>query len=222
MTGLVRKATIFCVCGLLAASAALAHVPDPTKCQCGPIGGGGKGALNHIYLVGTNLSTPDPKGLYCVTVRDANNVPIENSLVLIDFSQCLDAQLCYYPLGSYPGDPNLTVDCVAGTVRKLTNAQGQACFDLIGKSRAPVPALSCSFAQASNCVRIYADGVHLCDAIAPTFDLVNEAIGGDKISLNDLAEWGRLFFCPNNPYFPRADYFADGIINLNDLANWGN
>jgi len=51
---------------------------------------------------------------------------------------------------------------------------------------------------------------------------VNEAIGGDKISLNDLAEWGRLFFCPNNPYFPRADYFADGIINLNDLANWGN
>src|SRR6266545_2630482 len=149
MTGLVRKATIFCICGLLAASAALAHVPDPTNSTCGPIGGG-KGALNHIYLVGANGSTPDPKGTYCVTVRDFNNLPIENSVVLIDFSQCADAQLCYYPLGSYPGDPNLTVDCVAGTVRKLTNAAGQACFTILGKSRSA--AGSCTFAQSSNCV----------------------------------------------------------------------
>jgi hypothetical protein len=120
MTGLVRKATLLAVCGLLAASAALAHVPDPANSDC-------PGTC--IKVVGHDGSVGDPLGQYCITIRDFNNVPIENSSVVVDFSNC-DIQLCVDQK-----DPDVIVDCVSQTVRKLTDVNGVACFRVIGKRR---------------------------------------------------------------------------------------
>jgi hypothetical protein len=76
MTGLVRKATLLSVCGLLAASAALANVPDPAQ-SIVPTG---------IRLVGQSAGTPSPVGLFQVTVKDLAGNLIANSNVVIDFS----------------------------------------------------------------------------------------------------------------------------------------
>src|SRR5262245_11707696 len=105
-----------------------------------------------IYVVGNNGAVADPVGRYCVAVRDFNNVPIVNSSVVIDFSRC-DVQLC-----ADQKDPEVVVDCVSQTVRKLTNVNGNACFIVLGKSR---PNLGCG-GQAQSCGEIFADGVFLC------------------------------------------------------------
>src|SRR5438093_12438986 len=138
MTGLVRKATLLAVCGLLSAGAAIAHVPDPVNSDC---------PASCIKVVGSDGTVGDPIGQYCVTVRDFNNVPIENSLVVIDFSNC-DIQLCIDQK-----DPDALVDSISQTVRKLTNVNGIACFRIQGKRR-PV---SCAV-KPINCVEVLADG----------------------------------------------------------------
>ena len=198
MTGLVRKAMLLAVCGLLTAGVAMAHVPDPANSQC---------PTACIYVTGHNGSVGDANGNFCVTVRDFNNVPIENSSVVIDFSNC-DLQLCINQL-----DANAIVDCVSQTVRKLTNVTGQACFRIIGKSR---PGLGCGGAPV-NCVRIFADSTPLCSLNAPTFDLVNAA-DGSGLGAGDLAAWLSAFFCGTNPR--RGDYICDGTLGAGDLARW--
>jgi len=50
MTGLVRKATLFAVCGLFAASAAMASVPSPANSTCPTC----------FALVGSNGGVIDP------------------------------------------------------------------------------------------------------------------------------------------------------------------
>jgi len=196
MTGLVRKATLLAVCGLLTASAAMAHVPDPAHCTC-PAG--------YIDVMGHNGVVGDPFGNFCVTVRDFNNVPIENSSVVIDFANC-DLQLCVNQL-----DANVIVDCVSQTVRKLTNVNGQACFVVIGKAR---PALGC-VGKPPGCVRIYADGVFLCNQTATEFDLINAA-DGSGVGAGDLANYITLFVCGTSPL--RADYDHSGAVGAGDLA----
>jgi hypothetical protein len=198
MTGLVRKATLLAVCGLLSAGAAIAHVPDPVNSEC---------PATCIYVVGHNGVVGDPVGNFCVTVRDFNNVPIENSSVVIDFSHC-DLQLCIDQK-----DPDALVDCVSQTVRKLTNVNGQACFRVLGKSR---PALGCG-GQPPGCVQILADGVFLCALNAPTFDLVNAA-DGSGLGAADLSAFLSAFFCGTNPV--RADYICDGTVGAGDLSKW--
>src|SRR5262245_9369137 len=135
MTGLVRKATLLAVCGLLSAGVAMAHVPDPVNSDC---------PASCIKVVGSNGTSGDPVGQYCVTVCDFNNVPIENSSVVIDFHNC-DVQLCIDQK-----DPDVIVDCVSQTVRKLTNVNGVACFKVLGKRRLIA---DCSVAKPTNCVQ---------------------------------------------------------------------
>src|SRR5262245_32793909 len=94
--------------------------PDPTNSECqGPC----------IKVVGHNGSVGDPIGQYCVTIRDFNNVPILNAPVIVDFSNC-GIQLCADQM-----DPDVVVDCTAQTLRKLSGADGKACFRVIGKHR---------------------------------------------------------------------------------------
>jgi hypothetical protein len=206
MTGLVRKATLFAMCGLLAAGVAMAHVPDPTKCECPPDG--------WIYVVGHDGNCNDGVGAFCVTIRDFNQLPIENASVVIDFSAC-DLQLCIDQLNCVDPDPlrPTFVDCNSQTVRRLTNAAGQACFSISGKSR---DGLGCGGA-APGCVKVYADGVFICALSAPTFDLVNDA-DGSGLGAGDLSNWLTLFFCGNSPI--RGDYICDGSVGADDLSKW--
>ena len=160
-----------------------------------------------IYIVGDNGAVGDPVGRYCVSVRDFNNRPIVNSSVVIDFSRC-DVQLC-----TDQKDPDVIVDCIAQTVRKLTDVNGQACFIVLGKSR---PNLDCG-GQGSLCAKVFADGVALCQANTPIFNLVNHA-DGRGLGADDLAAWLSGFFCGTNPL--RLDYTCDGIVGASDFARW--
>jgi len=80
MTGLVRKATLFTACGLLAAASAFAAVPSPANCQV-PCA---------IVLVGHNVgaTAADPYGQFTVVVKDATNSPLNGATVTVDFSSC--------------------------------------------------------------------------------------------------------------------------------------
>ncbi len=78
MTGLVRKAILLSVCGLLFAGAAFASVPSATNSTL-PAG---------VKLVGTPAGVADPSGQFTVTVRDLANNLIANSAVVIDVSGC--------------------------------------------------------------------------------------------------------------------------------------
>src|SRR5436190_22046065 len=195
MTGLVRKATLLAVCGLLAASAALAHVPDPANSTCpGPC----------IKVVGHDGSVGDPLGAYTVTIRDFNNVPIENSSVVIDFSNC-DVQLCVDQK-----DPNVIVDCVSQTVRKLTDVNGHASFRVIGKRRNTDCAV-----KPNPCTEVFADGVFICALYSPAYELVNEA--GVGMSGNDLSTFLHLFLdC--GVYLTAIDYNCNSVQDGDDLS----
>ena len=219
MTGLVRKAMLLAVCGLLTAGVAMAHVPDPANSECVNTGAQllGLNCPKAIYVVGDDgTGVADPIGQFCVTVRDFNNVPIQNSSVVIDFSNC-DVQLC-----AEQDVPNVTdindgvqVDCISKTVRKLTDASGVACFSVKGKTKAFI---DCTALKA--CVEIFADGVFLCAVDAPIYDLVAQD-GEDGLNPNDLSLWLYLSGnCPDGPYRGNYDCTNQGILDPNDLSLW--
>ena len=71
--------------------------------------------------------TFDPSGdlSVTVTVRDVNNAPVANSTVWIDLCTCPSIHLC-------PPSPEDGYTVVGCTVKKVTNAAGQATFALRG------------------------------------------------------------------------------------------
>jgi len=212
MTGLVRKATLLAVCGLLTAGAAMAHVPDPANSECNNVGATSLGLVSSkaiVYVSGNSGGVPDPISEFCVTVRDFNNIPIENSSVVLDFAAC-DLQLCTNPL-----DPDAIVDCVSQTVRKLTDVNGVACFKVMGKTR---PGAVCVGAP-KDCFRVFADGVFLCSGDAPTLDLVTQ-LGEDGLNANDLSRFLQMWLVCGNS-LPRGNYSVENqIIDANDLSVW--
>jgi hypothetical protein len=218
MTGLVRKATLLAVCGLLAASVAAANVPDPANCEAVNTGALSLGLAcpKTIYVVGDNgTGVADPVGEFCVTVRDFNNIPIENSLAIIDFSNC-DVQLCFEQDAPGPDiNDGVQVDCVSRTVRKLTDASGEACFSVRGKTKAFVDCTA-----LKGCVEIFADGVFLAAVDAAVLDLVAQD-GEDGLNPNDLSVWLFLSFnCLEGPYRGNYDCTTQGLLDPNDLSVW--
>jgi hypothetical protein len=210
MTGLIRKATLLAVCGLLTAGAAFASVPsvDNSKCVIA-CGDATETILGCIYLIGDDGVAPDPDGNFCVIVRDLANVPINNSLVVVDFSLCSGVVLC-------DNTPNPhTVDCGTQTVRDFSGANGVASFTIKGHgTNAGDEALY----TPANCVRIFADGVLLCSPSVGLFDQDGGGVGSP-----DLSAWGGDFFQVNagtGPY-NRSDYDCDGDVDSADLSVWG-
>ena len=186
MTGLVRKATLLSVCGLLAASAAFASVPDPGTSSFNKV---------NLNLVGHDGVSPDGFSPFTVNVKDIAGNPIQGSIVIVDFSGCTDVQFCEDQLG------NSTADCPTHTVRKTTDVNGDATFNIIGGALVDTGDPDGS---PCNCVVVYADGINIVETLdepmnAGTFDLNNAAgIGGADLSLW-LADFGG-----GQP--PRADY----------------
>lgn len=210
MNGLVRKAMLLAVCGLLTAGVAVANVPDPANSECTSVGAASLGynpSKAVVYVAGNNGGVPDPISEFCVTVRNFNNVPIQNAVVILDFSAC-DLQLCTDQL-----DPDVTVDCVSQTVRKLSNASGVACFKVMGKSR---QGQGCTGA-AKDCFKVYADGVFLCSGDAPTLDLINQG-GQDGVTSVDLSNFLNLWLvCGTN--LARGNYAVNNqVIDSIDLS----
>ena len=193
--------------GLLAASAAMAGFPDPSNFEC-------RGTPKNypldqfIQIVGHDGVVGDPQGEFCVVARDLNNVPVPNLPIVIDFSNC-DIQLCVDQK-----DPGVSVDCVSHTVRKTTDANGFACFRVIGKRRGA----SCA-SQPNPCAAVYGElagnRFFVCTLRAAVYDLVNEA--GVGMSGNDLSEFLHLFFdC--GLYLGQIDYNSNVINDGDDLS----
>ena len=180
------------------ANSARGGVPDPANSEC---------PAECIKVVGHDGVLGDAIGKYCVTIRDFNNVPVPNATVTVEFSNCGDVQLC-----TDQKDPDVIVDCVSQTVRKLTDVNGKACFRVIGCRRnmacanSPIP-----------CVEVFWDGTFVCALRAPVFDLVREP--GVGVSGNDLSEFLNLFFnC--GVYLAAIDYNCNASVDGDDFAQF--
>ena len=114
-------------------------------------------------------TTPGGNILSTIIVRDLASNPINNSLVVIDYSLCAGFVPC--PQGGSPGDPYI-VDLPTGTLRMFTNASGQAVF--------PVRAGGgCS----NSGIRVFADGVLLGSMHAASADQNGDlAVGGADVA----------------------------------------
>ena len=193
MTGLVRKATFFVVCGLLATAAvASAGVPYPGNCTVPAF----------INIVGSSSNVVDAAGAYTVVVRDQGNNPIPGTVcqVTLDFTGCTDLKLCSTQL-----DANITSkSCIVSnvSVTGIPDGTGTITFKVMGAAinkSAPVAG------PGLNCVAVQACGVTIGHATAVVFDENGAAAGGsngvettDFVSL--LKDWG------SGVYYGRSDF----------------
>jgi hypothetical protein len=201
MTGLVRKATLLVLCGVLFAVAANAGVPsasNSTKPAC-------------IALIGTKSGVADPVGAFTVTVRDLANNPIANSTVVVDFSSEYSAPAdCR--IGNAQPAAGLTVDCTAKTVRATTNGAGVASFNIVGGAQNA----GNSPGRGAGGGKLFADGVFLANVTVQAYD--QDGVGG--VGANDLSAWLGDKFGAGAPYYGRSDYDCNGSIGANDLSIW--
>ena len=216
MTGLVRKATLLGVCGLIFAGVASASVPDPTKSSVPLfVKVGGKQT--------TNPALADGSLGFTVTVRDFGNNPIAGANVEVNFQNCTDTRLCSFNLGAQ------TVDCINRAVRATTNAAGQVSFSILGGSTNASPPAPPAIApgSGSGCVRIFAEGIQLGVATSVLYDqdgavpplgvgaLFRNGVKGSDLP-TILSELGSA--AAGAPYRGRSDFSADGAVNGFDLA----
>jgi len=155
MTRVVRNAALFCVAGILVASAALANVPDPSHSAFSS----SFLAVEGQSVAGTpDLCTDGRCGDWTLTVRDFANNVIAGSTVVIDFSGCSDIQVSCDQLNAATGQTDLAGKKVSGT----TNAAGNFTFKVQGGSNAVLVAgnvTSGGTNQGVACAVVYADGV---------------------------------------------------------------
>lgn len=212
MIRMVSRATLLLAFGLLAASAAMAGVPNAANSTIPPNATG-------IFITSNDA---DPTQNFAITVRDAANNPVANSVVVIKFvgSNCAD----YVELIT----PQAGLNCAAGTVSRTTNGSGVASFHIAGHAKnnggSNEPAASPQF-----CATITADGVPLGSAIASAFDLDVPAAGG--VGAGDLSK----LFCKvlqvtaaipcaavgvGAGYQGKFDLNRDGIIGAGDVSRF--
>ena len=186
--------SILCI-GLAAPVAA--SPPDPDNCEVPGL----------ITLVARGADgTADPLGRFIVVVRDFNNVPEENDLVVLDFSSCPDIRL-----SSDQSDPGVIVDCLTRTVRGLTSwPTGSVTFRVIGSAVNS----GASPGAIGPTLEVYADGVFLGAVRVAALDQNGIAgVNGDDFSLF-LTD-----YFSGQP-FARSDYDGNGAVDGNDLSLW--
>jgi hypothetical protein len=164
-----------------------------------------------ITLVGLGADgSADPLGSFTVDVRDFNNVPQQNSRVVLDFSGCPDIRVC-----ADQRDPSVTVDCVAHTLMKLTDVNGQATFSVVGCAAN----LGGSPGSTGPSLNVYADGVFVgSPGCAGAHRVATLDQNGGGVTAEDLSLFLEDYFSGQN--YARSDYNGDGIVGGNDLSLW--
>lgn len=190
---LVRRASLLCAVGLLAASAAMAGVPNSAQ-STQPLG---------ISLVGTAAGVADPaaQGAATYTIRDAALNPVANSVVTMNFTACTDVRLC-----SLSQPAGMTVNCAAKTVSGTTNASGVVTFRIVGGG------LTSGAAVTAPCITVTADGVPMTTIRASAFD-VN---GGTGVTGADVTL--TKFDANNAPTRTRTDFNKSGGVTGADVT----
>jgi len=209
MTGLVRKATLLGVCGLLIAAVVSANVPDPSKSTTpGFIKVGG---------AQTTAGVPDPTITYTVVVRDFANNPIAGSSIELNFANCTDTKLCTAVVAGR------TVDCTTPAVRLTTNASGQAIVSVMGASTNPGTFVPPNIAPGAGlgCMRVYADGIQLGTVTSVDYDQNGSVGSGNGVNGLDFSiaksDVGAIGL--GAAYKGRADYDLNGAVNGSDLSS---
>lgn len=209
MTGLVRKATLLGVCGLILAATASANVPDPSK-----------STVPGFIKVGgaqTTAGVPDPTIAFTVTVRDFANNPIAGSNVELNFANCPDTKLCTAVVAGQ------TVNCGGPSVTATTNASGQVTVSVLGASNNPGTSVPPTIhpGAGSGCVRVYADGIQLATVTAVDYDQNGSLGAGNGVNGLDLSvaknDVGAIGL--GAAYKGRTDYNTDAAVNGADLSS---
>jgi len=206
MTGLVRKATLLSACGLLLAGSAMAGIPNAANSQAPCIiVMDFPNSDNTATLQGTEKGVCAVPALK-VIVRDALNVPVANSDVVVDFSACGATE---GRISDVQADLDVTVACGGRTVLKTTNALGEVCFSIEGTS-----ANAGTFAGLVVCAKVYASGNLLGTrtVIGNTYDLpiANGVVdSGDRSVVLDRE---------GQPYDPYADFDCNGTVDSGDRS----
>jgi pimeloyl-ACP methyl ester carboxylesterase len=158
-----------------------------------------------IWLVGSSRGVPDARhGQFKVVVRDLANNPLNGASVVIDLSYCPDLAICADQM-----DPDAMVNCAAKTIRKFTNAQGEATFTVLGHSTGAADATT-----LAGGARIYANGTLIGQPTAAAFDL--DGSGG--VGAGDLSVW-LADFGSGEP-FGRSDFDGSASVGAADLSDW--
>jgi len=206
MTGLVRKATLLVVCGLLAATAVFAGVPYPGTSTL-------PAYINAVGTTGATLGTSgtmavavDPSGAITITVLDKASLPCVNSLVALDFTNCTDLKICQ---DQYDGSKIVACPVISG----YTDINGQITFKVVGSGlnvNGGKP-----FPTPAACCHITADGYDMGYAKVPIYDQDGAAVGGapglklaDCRALN--VDYGIGLYCG------RGDIDHNGQLQLAD------
>jgi len=195
----ISRATLLLAMGVLVASAAMAGVPNAAN---SPL----PAATAGIFITG-NAAGTDPQST-TITVRDAANNTVANSVVVINFTNCNDyVQLANNQAG---------VNCGARSVSATTNGSGVAVFHISGVGRDGSTAPTGQF-----CASVTADGVPLGTMIASAFDV--NAAGG--VNSGDLS---RLICAITSPgscvpvvppgYQGRYDLNRDNTVGSGDVS----
>jgi hypothetical protein len=231
MTGIVRRTTLIVMAGLLAASAALAQVPDPARSTCGsPPGPPDPHRREFVKVVGFQANgSPDEEapGLSngnvgarsCLTYKDFNGNPVPGAPVEIDFSDCCDINLCADTAG--------LVSCTPPIIGGITDENGVFCYTATGSAKDDgvyeQPNATNGF--GGGCVEVRVAGVVLCRQTAIAYDQ-DGAVGPgnprDGVDFTDVSVVQSLIIAnlmtALSRYRGRADYDCSGVIDFVDRS----
>jgi hypothetical protein len=201
MNGLIRKAVFLVVASAFVSSAAVAGVPgwanstQPGVIRVGvPVGGVGQASTAATY-----------------TIRDANNLPVSNTRVKLDFSGCTGITICAVQ------DAGITK--VGATVEGTTNGSGVITFRVRGFATGAT-------GYAGTCVNVTLTDNPVAGSgnalVAAAYDLN----GSTGIDAGDLSIWGGdANTCAGGTHRGRSDYTGSGScpggVDASDLSQWG-
>jgi|SRR5688572_6136962 hypothetical protein len=188
MTGMVRKALTIAAGLAVVASVASAGVPDP------------RFSTTDLVVVGNasgNAIGGTPPG-FDVVVRDVNNAALAGRTVVLDFSATPMKVFTVQNAGT-------TVNCVAKTISRVTNASGAVNF-----------ASRVAKFDNTNGVEVSADGVVLATVRGRSTDI--DGTDGTT-GLGDFAIFGNNFL--NNTGAQETDFDLGGNTGLGDFAIFG-
>lgn len=199
MTGLVRKASLLVVLGLLAtATVAGAGVPDPAQCSI----------PSFFDLVACKDGIVDPYGAFTVTVNDAGGNPMPGVAVEIVFAS---------DLYIYTAIAGLTVNCTDNSVMAITDASGIAYFTISG---ATINTNGVATGSGLGGAAIYANDIALGTATVAVLD-ENGAVTTAGVEVTDLAAWlGDFGNQGTIGYKGRSDFNHNSDIEITDLSLW--